>query len=100
MHHALCKAHARGKRRELKEKFLGTWADGVLFFSATNVLMFLLPVWWLQPVVDNLACLAFNTYLSLVSHGAAPPPPPPAPPSGSGEQGDARATAAGEGSAD
>ena len=91
---------AAAARRELKEKFLGTWADGVLFFSATNVLMFLLPVWWLQPVVDNLACLAFNTYLSLVSHGAAPPPPPPAPPSGSGEQGDARATAAGEGLAD
>lgn len=79
---------AAAARRELREKFLGTWADGVLFFSTTNLLMYLLPVWWLQPVVDNLACLAFNTYLSLVSHETAPLPPPP--PSGSGEPADAR----------
>ena len=32
--------------------------------------MFLIPLWWLQPLLDNLSCLAFNTYLALLSHEA------------------------------
>jgi hypothetical protein len=59
---------ARSVWRELRAKFWRAWASGVGFFSATHLLMFLLPVWWLQPLLDNLTCLAFNTYLALLSH--------------------------------
>ena len=55
-------------REELTNAGVATGTDGVAFFSAANLLMFLLPVWWLQPVLDNLTCLVFNTYLSYVSH--------------------------------
>ena len=80
---------------EIRHKFWRAWKSGFAFFSAAHVLMFLVPVWWLQarhppsrprlhtrgendpfalhvrssqPLVDNLSCLAFNTYLALLSH--------------------------------
>ena len=58
----------RGVLRELKQKFWKAWTSGVAFFSATHLLMFLVPLWWLQPILDNLSCLAFNTYLAMLSH--------------------------------
>lgn len=58
----------RGVARELRAKFWKTWRSGFAFFSAAQLLMFLVPVWWVQPLLDNLACLAFNTYLAMVSY--------------------------------
>ena len=54
--------------KELKSKFWRAYRSGLAFFTAQNLLIFLLPVWWLQPIVDNLSCLGFNTYLALLSH--------------------------------
>ena len=58
----------RGVLREWRHKFWRAWTSGLAFFSATHLAMFLVPIWWLQPLIDNLSCLAFNTYLALLSH--------------------------------
>lgn len=58
----------RGVASELRRKFWRAWTSGIAFFSATHLLMFLVPIWWVQPILDNLSCLAFNTYLALLSY--------------------------------
>lgn len=57
--------------REIRSKFWRAWTAGFLFFSSTHLLMFLTPVWWMQPILDNLSCLIFNTYLAVLSHEAS-----------------------------
>jgi hypothetical protein len=54
--------------REIRQKFWRAWKSGLAFFSVTHLLIFMLPLWWLQPLLDNLSCLAFNTYLAMLSH--------------------------------
>ena len=58
----------RGVLSELRAKFWSAWTSGLLFFSGTHLLMFLAPVWWVQPIIDNLSCLVLNTYLSILSN--------------------------------
>ena len=65
----------QGAWRELRSKFWRAWMSGLMFFSSTHLLMFLAPVWWMQPILDNLSCLAFNTYLAVLSHESAHAPP-------------------------
>ena len=58
----------KGAIREIRTKFWKAWKSGTAFFSASQLLMFLVPLWWLQPLLDNIACLGFNTYLAMLSH--------------------------------
>ncbi len=58
----------RGVWREIRSKFVRAWSRGVAFFSVAHVLMFLVPFWWLQPVVDNLSTLIFNIWLARLSY--------------------------------
>lgn len=51
----------RGARQELRDKFFKCWRDGVVFWSAAHVVVFAMPFWWLQPIVDNTFTLFFNT---------------------------------------
>ena len=46
-------------------KFWSVWRDGLVFWSGAHMVVFLMPIWWLQPIADKLFTLAFNTYLSL-----------------------------------
>ena len=64
-------ARGGGWRRvvaEVRSKFWRAWTSGILFFSSSHLLMFLAPIWLMQPILDNLSCLAFNTYLAMLSH--------------------------------
>jgi hypothetical protein len=58
-----------GGRREIGEelasKFWSVWRDGLVFWTGAHMVVFLMPIWWLQPIADNLFTLAFNTYLSI-----------------------------------
>jgi hypothetical protein len=58
----------RGAWREVRAKFWRAWTTGLLLLSSSHLLMFLAPAFWMQPVLDNLGCLAFNTYLAVLSH--------------------------------
>jgi len=67
----------RGKRdegwrerieKELRSKFFMVWRDGLVFWSAAHMVVFLMPIWWLQPIADNAFTLIFNTYLAIVAH--------------------------------
>jgi len=58
----------RGALAELRGKFRRVWLDGFAFFGVLHVILFVLPLWWLQPMMDNLATLVFNTYLAWYSH--------------------------------
>ncbi len=58
----------RAVLREIRQKFWRAWTYGLAFFSVSHLMIFMLPIWWLQPLLDNLACLTFNTYLALLSH--------------------------------
>jgi hypothetical protein len=49
---------------QIRGKFFSVWVDGLLFWSAAHMVVFLMPIWWLQPIADNLFTLVFNTYLS------------------------------------
>ena len=42
---------------EVRGKFWRAWASGLAFFSVTHGIMFLAPLWWMQPVIDNLSSL-------------------------------------------
>jgi len=53
---------------ELSSKFLGVWWDGVIFWSFAHIVVFSMPIWWLQPIADNLFTLVFNTYLAFVAY--------------------------------
>ncbi|KAG8461879.1 hypothetical protein KFE25_013898 [Diacronema lutheri] len=57
-----------GVLTELRHKFFKCWCDGVLFWSAAHVVVFAMPFWWLQPIVDNTFTLFFNTYLAMLAH--------------------------------
>mmetsp|Transcript_3874 Transcript_3874/g.8139 ORF Transcript_3874/g.8139 Transcript_3874/m.8139 type:complete len:261 (+) Transcript_3874:3-785(+) len=57
-----------GVVRELKSKFFRSWIDGVYFWSFAHMVVFLMPIWWLQPIVDNLFTLVFNTYLAFLAN--------------------------------
>ena len=52
---------------ELRRKFWEAWRGGLLFFTGSHLIMFMLPFWG-QVMVDNVACVAFNTYLAFISH--------------------------------
>lgn len=61
---------------EVRAKFWRVWVDGLAFFSATYLVVFALPHYSMQVVVDNIASLVFNMYLSHVSHRKRGPPVP------------------------
>jgi hypothetical protein len=66
---AVAQGHgARGVARSLRTNLWRVWRDGLAFWSTAHLVVFALPAWWMQPVVDNLATLVFNTYLALVAH--------------------------------
>ncbi|KAJ1615824.1 hypothetical protein T492DRAFT_896756, partial [Pavlovales sp. CCMP2436] len=56
---------------ELQGKFFKCWCDGVIFWSAAHVVVFSMPFWWLQPIIDNTFTLFFNTYLAMLAHAKA-----------------------------
>jgi len=58
----------QGILSEVRGKLWHVWRDGLAFFSATYMIVFALPRWWMQLVVDNIACLLFHTYMSHVSY--------------------------------
>lgn len=53
---------------ELRSKLFGVWRDGLIFWSAAHVVVFAMPIWWLQPIMDNLFTLMFNTYLAITAY--------------------------------
>jgi|EP00966_Prymnesium_polylepis_P219949 hypothetical protein len=53
---------------ELRGKLFGVWRDGLIFWSAAHIVVFAMPIWWLQPIMDNLFTLMFNTYLAITAY--------------------------------
>ncbi|KAL3899812.1 MAG: hypothetical protein SGPRY_012581 [Prymnesium sp.] len=53
---------------ELRMKFFSVWRDGLMFWSAAHIVVFAMPIWWLQPIVDNIFTLIFNVYLAIAAH--------------------------------
>jgi len=60
----------RGVVAELRGKFFKVWRDGLLFWSAAHIVVFSMPIWWMQPITDNFFTLIFNAYLAYVSNSA------------------------------
>jgi hypothetical protein len=58
----------RAVGKELRSKLFDVWRDGLVFWSFAHVVVFSMPIWWLQPIVDNLFTLVFNTYLACVAY--------------------------------
>lgn len=58
----------RSVLREVRRKFWRAWTSGLAFFSITHIAMFMVPLWWMQPILDNLSCLGYNTYLAMLSY--------------------------------
>lgn len=63
----------RGVKAELRAKFVKCWLDGVVFWSAAHVVVFAMPFWWLQPIVDNTFTLFFNTCARTLARCAPQP---------------------------
>ena len=66
---------ARAVVLELRAKLWTLRRDGCLFWSLAHVALFSIPVWWLQPIADNLTSIVFNVYQSLLSHQGLKAPP-------------------------
>jgi len=49
---------------EVRGKFWRAWTSGLAFFSVTHSIMFLAPLWWMQPVIDNLSSLGEGSHSS------------------------------------
>uniref|UniRef100_A0A7S0PXS7 Uncharacterized protein n=1 Tax=Coccolithus braarudii TaxID=221442 RepID=A0A7S0PXS7_9EUKA len=62
----------RGVMAELRGKFWTVWRDGLIFWSGCFVVVFAMPIWWLQPIMDNLFTLFFNTYLAMMAYRPIP----------------------------
>jgi hypothetical protein len=60
----------RGVAAELRNKFFSVWRDGLIFWSMAHMVVFSMPIWWMQPIADNFFTLLFNTYLAYVSNKA------------------------------
>lgn len=58
----------RGVAAELRAKLWQLRRDGLLFWSAAHIVVFSMPLWWLQPIADNFLTLLFNVYQSLLAH--------------------------------
>lgn len=58
----------------LRRNLRAVWLNGAAFWSVAHVLVFSLPAWWMQPIMDNLFTLCFNTYLATVAHEPRPRP--------------------------
>ena len=54
--------------REIKAKLMTAWRDGLVYWSCAHLVVFSIPVWWLQPLADNVATLFFNAYLSVLAN--------------------------------
>ena len=58
----------QGALNELSAKLGTAWRDGLIYWSFAHMVVFMIPYWWLQPIADNVATLAFNAYLSVLSN--------------------------------
>ena len=59
---------ARGIAAELRAKLWTLRRDGLVFWSMAHMALFSIPVYWMQPIADNLTTIIFNTYQSLLAH--------------------------------
>ena len=53
---------------ELRSKLFDVWRASLIFWLFAHAIVFSIPVWWLQPMVDNLFTFGFNVYLALAAH--------------------------------
>ena len=44
---------SRRIREEIRAKLFDVWRDGLVFWSAAHVVVFAMPIWWLQPIVEH-----------------------------------------------
>ena len=53
---------------ELRAKLWTLRRDGLAYWSVMHLALFSIPVWWVQPIADNISTMIFNIYQSFLSH--------------------------------
>ena len=68
MQAALRGAGLRGVLAELRAKLWTLRKDGLVYWSLAHLALFSIPIWWMQPIADNITTMIFNIYQSFLSH--------------------------------
>ena len=68
MQAALRGAGLRGVLAELSAKLWTLRKDGLVYWSLAHLALFSIPIWWMQPIADNITTMIFNIYQSFLSH--------------------------------